>query len=333
MFQREDRSARAGVTLLELVLVMAILATVLGVGVGLFAALDVSKRATLGELKGVLRAARTSATAQGATTRVRIDAENGLVWAELLHTVGTWHFEGDLNGAFGHGGVLRDGAYLDDGYIGKALGFWGQPGSRAEIPLNQDPAFELRDGFRFTAAIQNDGGGRLLEVGRTFQVDLNAAGSVRASFTAELLKDGAPQPGGQVVAQTEVGVLRPGRWSLLEIVYDRVALRILVDGLEVAQTAESAPVWKVDDPLTLGSSRRPYNGAIDCLVVAVAVPEEPVALPVDARFDAGTLKEIVFEAAGGLDRRVHPEPVFLHVDFEDGTRETVSVGTFGTVEG
>lgn len=317
---------------------MAILASVLGVGVGLFAALDMSKRTAVSEIKTVLRAARSSAVGQSASTRVRIEPETNRVWAELLHTVGTWHFEGSLKGAFGHDGTLRDGAYLDDGYIGKALGFWGAPGSRAEIAIHRDPAFDLRDGFRIALAVQNDGGGRLLEVGRSLQVNVNAAGQVQASITAEVARtdvDGADvlSSAGQVIAQSELGVLRPGRWSRLEIVYDRVALRILVDGLEVAATPESAPVWMVDEPLTLGSNRRPFAGAIDNLVIAVAVQGEPVVLDVSVTLPADTPREVVFEAGGGLDRRVHAEPVFVHLDFDDGTRETVSVGTFGTVEG
>ncbi|UCF69296.1 MAG: hypothetical protein JSV80_08485, partial [Acidobacteriota bacterium] len=40
----------------------------------------------------------------GAPARVRLDSE-GTITAEAMEVVGTWHFEGDLVGAFGFRGV------------------------------------------------------------------------------------------------------------------------------------------------------------------------------------------------------------------------------------
>lgn len=319
---------------MELLLVMVILATVLGGGVGLFAALDMTQRTTMSELKSVLRRARMSAVAESSSTRVRIDVKNSQAWAEVLQTVGTWHFEGNMTGARGIDGSMRGGNYSDDGYLGRGLAFRGHPGSMAEIPVHRVSACDLHDGFRFTFTLLNDGGGRVLEIGRVFQVDVNSEGSVRASFMAELQNNevGA-QPGGQVVAQSAPGLVRPEHWARIEVVYDRVSLRILIDGLEVAVTEETAPVWKIDSPLTIGSERRAYSGVVDSLVLSVVVAEEPVTLPLDAQFPADTPKQILFQSGGSLDRRVHEEPVILHVDFDNGERETVSVGTFGTVEG
>ena len=50
-----------GVTLLELLLVMMILAVVVGGGLGMFAALDLGKRQAAGIVKNVLRSAQNSA--------------------------------------------------------------------------------------------------------------------------------------------------------------------------------------------------------------------------------------------------------------------------------
>lgn len=324
--------ATRGMTLLELLLVMAILATVLGGGVGLFAALDTSKRTSLGELKTVMRRARLSAVAESASTRVRIDPKGRRAWAEVLQTVGTWQFEGNMRGALGIDGLNRDGSFVDDGYIGKALGFSGRAGELAELPIHKVGACDLRDGFRFRFALQNDAGGRLLESGRVFSVDVNGAGSIRASFLAQLEMESVNQPGATVIAETEPGVLRPNQWAQVEIVYDRVALRILVDGLEVANTAEDAPVWEIDSTLTIGSNRRPYSGVIDGLVLAVVVAEEPFVLPEDVSFAENTPTEVMFQSGGSLDRRKHEEPVYVTLEFEGGDAETLTVGTFGTVE-
>src|SRR5262245_33568151 len=87
------RARKLGFTLLELLLVMAILAVVAGGAMGMFAALDVGKRQAAGLVKNSLRSAANSAIARTAPARVRIDAKQGTLTPMALTVVGTWQFE------------------------------------------------------------------------------------------------------------------------------------------------------------------------------------------------------------------------------------------------
>jgi hypothetical protein len=323
------------VTLLELMLVMAILALVLGSGLGMFAALDLGKRQAAGLVKNALRSAQNSAIAREAPARVRFDRAAGLVVAESLQVIGTWHFEGRrLEGALGLDGGVHEARFIEDGFLGDALSFDGRTGAWAEIPVQSDPAFDFARGFAVRCAVLRDqtGAGRLLQVGTVCTIDLNAAGAVRGRFLPVVIQQGREVPGGEVVVESGPGVVPPERWTRIALEYDRRELVLLVDGVPVARTAETAPVWPIDGPLVLSDARRPFPGAIDALVIAAVVAGEEARLPESVRLAEGTPDEVLFDAGGGLDRAQHAEPVAIVLEFDDGARETISVGRYGTVE-
>jgi hypothetical protein len=79
-------------------------------------------------------------------------------------------------------------------------------------------------------------------------------------------------------------------------------------------------------------SQAAYPGAIDALVVSAVVVDAATELPQGVTLAKDTLREIVFQAGGGLDREVHRDPVRIGLEFEDGRKETVQVNLYGTVE-
>ncbi len=326
----------SGVTLLELILVMMILGIVVGGGLGLFSALDVGRRQAVGLVKNVLRTAQNSALARTAPACVRIDPENGSLRAEALAVVGTWHFEnGALEGAFGLDGGVEGAEFVRGGYLGDALSFQTGDHAVARIPIETEPSFDFHDGFRLECAVrvEGTGGGRLIDVGGSVGLLINAAGAVRGEFLSEILKDGRLQPGGTIAVETGPGLVPPSRWTRLALEYDRERLVLHVDGVPVVEQAEVVAVWKVEAPLTLSDERRPFPGSIDNLVISAMVTDESVELPDSVRFAGETIPCIRFDAGGGLDRRTHPEPVLLWLDYEDGSRESIGVGFYGTVDG
>ena len=119
--------ARAGLTLIELLLVMGLLALLFGIGLGMFTALDLESRATVASVQNALRTANHWAVVRGAPARVRIEAEDGRLWPEGLVVVGTWHFERlPLVGAFGLDGGGEDVELSERGGASKALKRRGQ---------------------------------------------------------------------------------------------------------------------------------------------------------------------------------------------------------------
>ena len=334
--RRAGRAGR-GVTLLELLLVMAILGIALGAGVGMFATLDLGKQQARGMVKNVLRSAQNSAIARQAPARVRIDAERGVMIAESLEVVGTWHFErNSVAGASGLDGSVSGGTlFIEDGFLGDGLYFDGRVGTWAEIPIQIDPAFDFRDGFSIECALRRDGsgGGQALAIPLVAGIDIGADGRVRGWFTPRVFEKGQEKPGGRIFVDTEPGVAVAGRWTRVKLEYDRAQLRIHVDGVPRASFAESAPVWTVEDALELGGKQHPFQGALDNLVIGCVVASEEVPLPETVRFSPDSPTEVNFAAGGGLDRDRHPEPLILTLEYDDGTERMLFVGTYGTVDG
>jgi len=327
----------AGFTLVELVVVMGIIAILLGVGVGLIARLNVGDRASVGIVHSVLRSARNWSVARDAPARVRIDAKSRTVQAFGLAVIGTWHFEASpVRGAFGVEGVSFGGHIVTDGFTGAALSFVGEPkSSRVEMPVHLDPAYDLSRGFSIRCAVRpaRDDGGDLLAIGETAGIETSDDGSIRAWFAPVIVsQDGERRRGSRLVLATNGGLLRPGRWSEVEVQYDCRNMRIDVDGSTVALLAESAAPWTVEGPLAISPSTSPFPGAIDALVIAAVSGEERRELPKGVEFATGTPKEIVFAAGGGLDRDVHPEAVRFALTFDDGREAKILVNLHGTVE-
>ena len=334
---RQDTDGRAGVTLLELLLVMGLIATVFGAGLGAFAALDVQERQAVGVVKEALRTARNSALGRQVPAHVSIDAAAGTLQPARSLVIGTWAFErGDASdlvaGAFGIDGIAAGGAWIEDGWIGDGLDL--SDDGLVEIPVRGLPSWDLSEGFSIELAVRRDdvGGGRLLRIGDTLGIDVGAAGEVRAWFVARLDVDGLmPREGGRVILETDPGVVPPARWVRLRFSYDRRQLELVADSIPRARSEEERAVWELDGPLILSDEDRPFPGAVDSLVVSAVAVEEVLELPDTVRI-AEAPPELRFAANGALERTSHPTPVDIVLEFEDGSRETVTIGVYGTIE-
>lgn len=328
---------QAGFTLVELLIVMMLVALLLGLGLGVFANLDVGGRVALGSVQNVLRSAHNWAVARIAPARVVLDSAAGTLRAEGHQVVGTWHFEEEsIRGALGIDGVRFGGEIVPDGYQGHALSFVGQPaGAHVDFPVQNDPAFDLTQGFsiRFALRPTSGRGGELLEAGRVIAIETSGDGSLKAHFVAQRADlEATGGRGGRVTIATEPGALSANRWSIVELTYDRVHFTLRVDNQIAAYVGETAPVSRAEGPLVLSPSEVAFPGMLDALVVSVVVVDEATELPKGVALAKNSPREIVFQAGGGLDRQIHRDPVRLVLEFEDGRKETVQVNLYGTVE-
>lgn len=327
----------AGFTLVELLIVVALLGVLLGMGLGLFARLDLGDRVVRPQVVGQLRAARNHAVAREASATVVFDKDARTVRAAGLVVVGTWHFEdAGLEGAFGHLPSVVEGRIVDDGFQGRAIDFTGAPdGAHAAWPVHTDPAWDPREGFSVSFAVKRnrEGGGALLRLGDSFGVDVEENGAVRLWIAPEVeTEDKTTRKGGRVPLETAPGVVPEARWCTIDARYDRVRLEIAVDGVVRARLAENSPVWKPDSALRLCASNAPFQGAVDRLVVACAQREDGYQLPPDVRFGDGVPQVVRFAAGGMLDRELHAEPLAIKLVRDDGREETITVQLSGAVE-
>jgi prepilin-type N-terminal cleavage/methylation domain-containing protein len=322
-------------TLIELLMVMALLGLLLGAGVGMLSSLDLGHRASVGLVQNVIRSARNSAVARGAPARVRLDP-SGTITAEAMEVVGTWHFEGDLVGAFGFRGVNSGGVYVDDGWIGRALSFAGQGGSYAEFPVGAAASWDFSEGFAIECAVrlEQPGAGHLLDLGGAIGLDVTENLAPRA-WLRPFVTDttGTERAGGKFAVEGPAGALVGSDWHRVRFEYDRRTARLLVDNVEVAREELELPVWSLEGPLVLADSQRGFPGSIDNLIVSAVAASESVELPEGTAFSADAPALVRFDAGGHLDREVHSEPVEFHLEFDDGDRIRLRIGMYGTVEG
>ncbi|TAJ24843.1 MAG: hypothetical protein EPO68_00895 [Planctomycetota bacterium] len=328
---------RTGLTLLELLLVLGILSAVMGLGLGMFASLDLSKRQAVGLVRNALRSAQNSAISRRSEASVRIDPKLGRMSPRFQQVVGTWHFETpELVGAFGIQGRAIDAELTQDGYIGRALDFdVDAEGPRVELPIQRDTAADFRAGFALECALRRSGAdaGEVANAGASFGLQVLRDGALRGWFAPQVLaQDGGAAKGGHVIAQSEPGALPLGVWRRVRLEYAGQELVLSLDGSAVARVEEQAPVWQLEGPLLLSSARTPFRGQLDVLVLTAVGAGEDVELPEGVSFSPESAVTLRFQAGGGLDRRAHTQPVRIGIDFADGARQWVGIGLYGTVE-
>lgn len=331
------RARNLGVTLLELLLVMVLLAVLFGAGLGLFAALDSGQRTAAGALTNALRRARNTATFREAPARVLVDREARSLTVQGFQVVGTWRFEGRRLEGAGLTGILDPSLFHGDGFLGDAVSFAGRPGAIGTVPVHLDPAFDLTDGFAVECVLRHEdtGGGRVLSLGEAVVLELGQGGVLRGRFRAARGDRAVDREGalsGRASVTSQPGVVPPWTWTRVRLGYDRRELWLDVDGVRVASLEESAPVAPVRAPLVLSDERHGFPGSIDDLVVSAVVTEEPVRLEGEV-----TLLEapaaVHFAPGGELDRRHHRDPARFLLAFGSGARRALTVGLFGTVDG
>lgn len=331
-----ERSRERGMTLFELLFVMALIGLLVGAGVGAFSTLDFGRRAAVGMVQNVLRSARNSAQSRSAPARVRIDPAAGSITAEGMAVIGTWHFESDsLRGAFELDGRLAGAQVVEDGYIGRALSTATTRGAYAEILVAHDPSFDLREGFSIRCAAKPLGSstGAILTLGGAAGLSVSTDGVLRAWLVPEVVESkGSPRRGGRIWIESPPGALAPGRWSLIEFNYDRRLSRLSVDGVEVARTEEVQPVWRIEAPIYVGDPRGAFPGLVDSLVVEAVTAAEVAELPDGVRFGPDTPLQVLFDARGHLDAELHQQPVEFDLVFDEGSTQSMRVGLYGTVE-
>ncbi|HIG11139.1 MAG TPA: prepilin-type N-terminal cleavage/methylation domain-containing protein [Planctomycetes bacterium] len=327
-----------GMTLIELLMVMGLMALLLGTGLGVIASLDYGTYGATGLVRSSLRSANQWAMARQAPARVRLDIETGRIAAEGLAVVGTWHFEKEPpKGALGLDGELSGADFVAGGFLGKALELdSGVPDGSYIVPVHTDPAFDLQGGFQIQIMLLPTGaqGGTVLRLDRSVKIEVTRQRGLVVTVSTQRFDEetGKEVSAGDARLATPAGVLRADQWNRVLVTYDRTRFAALVAGVEVAFLLEEGEVLPVKGSMVLGGGQRPWSGLVDNLVISAVGAQDEVFLPLGVSFPKGTPGEILFRAGGGLDRFSHKQPVELEVEFEDGRREVVRVNMYGTVE-
>lgn len=319
-----------GLTLLEMLIVLTLIATLLGVGVGVFGQLTLGKQAAPGLVKNVLRSARSFALLEGAPARVAIDAKNRSLRSFGLRTIGLWHLESDeMEGAFRHNGILHGGEIVPEGRIGQGVRFSGKGDGWIELPVGTLSSFQTPEGIavEFDLLLDRPQSATLVERKNSFSLQCTADGKLRALIS---LEGTAMEGGGSNQAQTREGALPWGRWTRVGLLYDRKRLRIVIDGIEEVAVEERGALRCPPEPVIFGSPTSRLEAKLDEIRISAVVAGEEAVLPKEVELLPGP-SEVQFDAAGNLDPSVHAVPAVLTLQLDGGKKIPIEVGIYGTI--
>ncbi len=311
------RAAPRGFTLIEMLVVLAIVGVLMGISVGAFRrsipSRDIARRAVL----DALRQARLFAIAENAPATVRLEAGNDETWPQVSavgrKTIAGWHFEAtDLSGwpTDGRGAGLEEFA---QGVVGKAVRLSDR--EKSWIELLPTPAFESRDGFALEAflAVDQRRSQVLFTKGKSLLVQATADGGVSVQVQVEVRDSaGDPRPAFQSVSSTEP-ILIAGRFVKLAVTFDGAQLRLTADDAVVAELALAVRAPFLPDPgtsLLIGSYDEAAGFVVDELKWGIFAGDSQELRDMEL----GTGNRLVgFGPDGALDPRFHQAPAELEL--------------------
>ncbi|QDU69072.1 prepilin-type N-terminal cleavage/methylation domain-containing protein [Engelhardtia mirabilis] len=334
--------ARAGVTLLELLLVMAIMAMIFGAGLGVFATANNDGALVESALRSGMRAAQTSAQLEGLPAALRVEAGGT---ALVLHTPrvrGSWHMErgfldGDEVGPSTQPLGYRVGAPQSaPGFLGQGLDFQGTGGESAfVIPVHDSGEYDVTEGFSIGVAIRptDDLDATIWRLGDVAGLEYERGGRLSAWLVPGVADDpSGRRRGGRVDLRLPPGSVPFDRWTRVDLLYDRFEFRVLVDGFPVGILPLGDALPQIKGPLVVGGKPRPLQGMVDELVFAVYERGEPLDLPHGTTWVGAIPSAARFEADGGLDRRIHGRELVWAVITADGEQHSIKVSAYGAIE-
>lgn len=312
---------------------MSIIATLLGLGIGVFSNLATGDRLASGQIQDAMRAARLFALREGAPASVVIEpgegTGEGTVYGLGLRAVGNWHFEDDRGSGWPVLARHDPDALITDGVIGSALRIAdGQGLVIVDLPAR----FDSPHGFGLDVYVRPSGAARpmtLLERPGCWTVRLDSEDLLEVTV---MLQDGK-----QVEEHRRITSVRlpADRFSRLTVVCDGLTLHIAVDGARVGQDTRFARPRLLavsrGAPVRVGVGMDAFEGDLDELRLAAVVSAEHEPLPAEVMLEGGP-RLVRIDRFGHLDPAHHRAPVV--VSFLSGVpprRTSIEFGLLGSV--
>ncbi len=314
-------SRRRGVTLIELMVVLSIIGIIFGIGLAFLtsASRDLQFRSTVGQVRTLLRYARSEAIAQHSAAYVEVDPVARVMRAVTKRPIGLWHFEDDAcTGAFGLNGKLSGGERVR-GKLGSALAL----GNKDSVDCGELPLFRPDQGILIEAWL-------LLS-----STEAQSLFTCEGMYELRVAKDGglAAEAGGKEV-DADGAQVPVGRWFEVKLVYDGNVVVLKQDGQVVGVSEDDGKPGELADRgshFLIGGGDLGMDGLVDEVRVSAILATETRTLPEGVSLAGDAPVQVWFDDRGRLDRDHHSGPVTLVLHWEKES-ETFTVGWLGTVQ-
>ncbi len=325
-----------GFTLVELLLVLAIMGILAGVALGYLRRLQGGRGGVTALVRARLAAARNTALTWGTPSWVRFFPGAG-AGADTLFVQWTsvspllyFSFEEGPRGWGGWKGDLAGGKIVPGGRFGNGLvqARPGAPGLLLQTEGRDD--LRLEDGFSAQADVKPEERRSMIlfKWGMTFSLGVDEAGVPQATLT---LRGARNLPGKQVTLSGR-NPLPLNRWSTLKVVADGEGSWLMVNGRIVDRAAaKGKPYDRLGEPIFLSAPQAPLAGVMDEVKLQALDREPPEALPEGVTLLGGP-KLVRFVPGGTLDPALHPNGELLLFRLPGGKVRPVFVTPAGVVQ-
>ncbi|MCE9582933.1 MAG: prepilin-type N-terminal cleavage/methylation domain-containing protein [Planctomycetes bacterium] len=313
-----NRRRATGVTLIELMVVMSIIAVLLGVGMAMMSESnkDMGLRAARGSVLGMCRFARTAARNTRAPVSIRIDPGGKFLTTVVRRPMGAWHFEEDsLVGALGHTATLAGGKLTDDGRIGRAVAFSDSGGN---IDCGNVAMYSTDQGLIVEIWYRpklHKKDRVLVQKSGEFGLAISRFGYVQGFVGVEAQRVS--------IAMTDAP-LPEGRWSKVSLLWDGTGLTLAVNDHPLARKTGKATFAMGDAPVMIGTKEFPLDGWVDELRVDALLEDSRTVLRDNLTVSGPA--EIRWDETGALDATLHTGPATITIKSPiDSTGVTINL--------
>jgi prepilin-type N-terminal cleavage/methylation domain-containing protein len=337
----------AGFTMVEMLVVLAILGILMGISIGAFRKSVPSRDVARNAVLDALRQARLFAVAENAPASVHLDLAEGeggwpTVTARGRRTVGGWHLESTALEGWpdaAHGGGLEE---EPKGALGHAVALSDVDPSW--VDFGASPAFDAEEGFalEFFVKTLRPRSQVLFSKGKGFTLRSEADGALTLEVRVQRLDEQGQKKLLHLSQKTPAPVLVAGRFVKVVASYDGLEMRLSAD--DVVALDELAPRPEAfapdrESPLVAGSDDAPAGFTLDEVKFGIfAGDSQPLR---DMELGSGA-QAVHFAPDGTLDPRFHQGPVELLLisprtrkpddpPEQRGVETWIRVGTLGDV--
>ena len=338
----------AGFTLVEVLVVMAIISVLMGFGIGMYQSLASLGKA--GQARNTILETIKSVQASSMTRNAAlvVDPVNTRVYGLEFVTVASCNFEpADDPDAEAAGTVIglgyKSGAVLGEhelspfpyGHTGGAIGFR----SAGIVNFGNYADYDLVEGVTLRIWIfpTQNVGMDLIRKGESYGLSLKRGPG--GPLVEGFLKLGSlDEPGGGSVERFTVAdhPLLLNRWNGIVMKYDRNLITVAIDSFgrgaveRFRKAGETRPILPDPDAdLTVGGSRGGVIGRVDDMMVAGIIAGDVRQMPGEVGIEGTEVRTIYFRE-GKLDPEYHQSPETIVLLYE-GMPTPLTIGLLGNI--